>query len=78
MKLLDIMKAQRKGGKPPTLKARRWKPEEKERISKGLCVACGKEPSQVSSYLCKNCEGQTTMEEIRTEIKQIRTRILGK
>ncbi len=78
MNLLDIMKAQRKGGKPPTLKRRRWKAEEQQRLSKELCVSCGKQPAQPSSYRCATCEGKTSIEDIRSEIERVRARILGK
>ena len=78
MNILDIMKAQRKGGKPPTLKKHRWNAQQRERLSKGLCVNCGNQPAQPSSYLCRPCEGKTTMEDIRTEIEHLRARILGK
>ena len=78
MSLLDIMKAQRKSGKPPTLKQRRWNAEERERLSRGLCVKCGKQPCQSSSYLCTSCEGETSIEDIRSEIEQLRARILRK
>ena len=78
MNLLDIMKAQRRSGKPPTLKKRRWNEEQRERLSKGLCVHCGKQSAQPSSYLCTGCEGQTSIEDIRTEIQRLRARILRK
>ena len=78
MNLLEIMRAQRKSGKPPTLKIRRWNAEQRQRLSEGLCVTCGKRPAQVSSYLCAACEGQTSPDDIRSEIERIRARILGK
>jgi hypothetical protein len=78
MNLLDIMRAQRKGGKPPTLKRRRWNAEQQKRMSKGLCVVCGEQEAQPSSFLCVSCESETTMDDIRTEIKLLRARILKK
>lgn len=77
MNLLAIMRAQRKSGKPPTIEGRRWRAEEKERVDKGLCVACGHQPAQQSSYICAACEGQHSVEDIRSEIERLRTRILG-
>lgn len=77
MNILDIMKAQRRSGRPPTVEGRRWNAEEKERIARGICVMCGSEPAQASSYLCTGCEGQDTVEDIRSEIQRLRARILG-
>lgn len=78
MNLFDIMKAQRKSGKPPTLKGRRWNKKERERLSKELCVKCGEAPCQSSSFLCGSCEGETSIEDIRTDIERLRARILRK
>ncbi len=78
MNLREIMRAQRKSGKPPTLKRRRWNAEQQERMSKGLCVDCGEQKAQRSSFLCASCEGETTMDDIRTDINNLRARILKK
>ncbi len=78
MSLRNILRAQRKSGKPPTLKPRRWKAEERERLAQGLCVHCGQNPAQASSYLCAGCEGENSIEDIRSEIDHLRKRILGK
>jgi hypothetical protein len=78
MNLLDIMKARRKSGKPPTITGRRWKVEEQERLSQGLCVVCGDQPAQAYSYICASCEEEDSIEDIRSEIQRLRARILGK
>ena len=78
MNLRNILRAQRKSGKPPTLKPRRWKAEERERLERGLCVQCGQNPAQASSYLCTDCEGENSIEDIRSEIDHLRQRILRK
>ena len=78
MNLLDILKAQRRSGKPPTIEGRRWRAEERDRMAKGICVVCGDQPAQASSYICDVCEGEDTIEDIRSEIQRLRARILGK
>ncbi len=78
MNLRNILRAQRKSGKPPTLKPRRWNAKERERLEQGLCVQCGQNPTQPSSYLCADCEGEDSIEDIRSEIDHLRQRILGK
>lgn len=78
MNLRNILRAQRKSGKPPTLQPRRWKAVERERLAQGLCVHCGQHPAQASSYLCEDCEGENSIEDIRSEIDHLRRRILGK
>ena len=78
MNLRELMRAQRKSGKPPTLKRRRWNAEQQKRMSEGLCVSCGERKAQRSSFLCDSCESETTMDDIRSDIKQLRARILKK
>ena len=78
MNLLDIMKAQRRSGKPPTIRGRRWRTEEQEHIAKGICVVCGNQPAQASSYICTDCESENSIEDIHSEIQRLRARILGK
>lgn len=78
MNLRNILRAQRKSGKPPTLQRRRWSVEEQERLSQGLCVRCGKAPATPSSYICAACEGENSIEDIRSEIDRLRKRILDK
>ena len=78
MSLRNILRAQRKSGKPPTLKKRYWSAEEKERLDQGLCVTCGAEPAAPTSYLCIACEGEDSIEDIRSEINRLRQQILGK
>ena len=78
MNLLDILKAQRRSGKPPTIEGRRWRKEERDRMTKGICVVCGNLPAQASSYICTDCEGEDSIEDIHSEIQRLRARILGK
>ena len=78
MNLRNILRAKRQSGKPPTLKKRRWSAEERERLDQGLCVTCGEQPATTTSYLCSACEGEDSIEDIRSEIDRLRKRILGK
>ena len=68
----DILRAQRKSGKPPFVKPHQWSKAEKERMAEGLCVKCGKNPASTNSYLCKDCESKDTIDDIRKEVEAAR------
>ena len=72
MGYMDILRAQRKSGKPPEVKPHQWTKIEKERIEEGLCVKCGKTSAGTNSYLCQECESLDTIEDIRQEIAAAR------
>lgn len=72
MGYMDLMRAQRKSGKPPDFKPHRWSKKEQERMEQGLCVNCGEEQAGENSYLCRNCESKDTLDDIRNEIAAAR------
>lgn len=72
MGYMDLMRAQRKSGKPPTPKPHRWSKAEKERMENGLCVKCGEKSAGDNSYLCQDCESLDTIDDIRKEIAAAR------
>lgn len=72
MGYMDLMRAQRKSGKPPACKPHRWSRKERERMEQGLCVKCADEPAGANSYLCSGCESLDTVEDIRREIAAAR------
>ncbi len=72
MGYMDILRAQRKSGKPPAVKPHQWTKNEKARIEKGLCVKCGENRAGSNSYLCQKCESQDTIDDIRKEIAAAR------
>ncbi len=78
MTFFSILKAQRRSGKPPSVKKHNWTDVESARAAEGICIACGNHPSPSTSYLCTRCEGEDSLEDIRSELQQIRNRILGR
>jgi hypothetical protein len=76
MPLFSILNAQRRSGKPPTIEKQRWTEIQTRLAEEGLCVSCGNHRSQPTSYLCESCEGEGSMEDIRSELQRVRNRIL--
>ena len=72
MGYMDLMRAQRKSGKPPAVRPHRWSRAEKERMGKGLCVKCAEKSAGENSYLCQDCESLDTVDDIRKEIAAAR------
>ena len=72
MSYLKFMKARRKSGETPTMKARIWNKTQKDRIEEGVCVHCAEKPADKNSYLCSDCQSKETMDDIRQEIKAAR------
>ena len=72
MGYMDILRAQRKSGKPPAVKPHQWSKAEKERMAEGLCVKCGENSAGDNSYLCQDCESQDTLDDIQKEVAAAR------
>lgn len=72
MGYMDLMRAQRKSGKPPVVKTHRWSKKEQERMEHGICVRCGENSASENTYLCPECESLHTIEDIRKEIAAAR------
>lgn len=77
MKLRDLMKMQRKGGSPPTLKPQPLRPRETQYAQQGICLKCGRNPAQRTSYICAPCAGLESNDSILREIDSARSKILG-
>ena len=78
MSYLKLFSARRKSGPPPTMVPTRLTAEQKKLADAGCCIQCGTANSGTDSYLCKNCQGQETIEDIRDEIAALRRRLLNK
>ena len=72
MGYMDILRAQRKSGKPPVVKPHQWSKAEKERMAEGLCVKCGENRAGDNSYLCQDCESKDTLDDIQKEVAAAR------
>lgn len=72
MGYMDLMRAQRKSGKPPEVKPHRWSKKEQERMEQGQCVKCGDQSAGTNCYLCPDCESLDTLDDIRKEIAAAR------
>jgi hypothetical protein len=55
---------------------RHWNAEQRRRAEAGCCIECGSPNPGGRSYLCHDCQGKRTMEDIREEIAVLRRNIL--
>ncbi len=76
MGYMDLLRAQRKSGKPPSMTKLKLSRRQKELAAKGICIDCSDRPAEASSYLCADCQAKDTIEDIREEIKGLRAKIL--
>ncbi|RLD90097.1 MAG: hypothetical protein DRJ13_18325 [Bacteroidetes bacterium] len=76
MSYSKFLKAQGKSGKPPTIEKTEMSVEEKKRTQKGLCIKCGQNMAEKSSYVCTECQSEDTLEDIQNEIQALRQRLL--
>lgn len=78
MSYLKLFNARRKSGPQPTMVPIRLTAEQKQLADAGCCIQCGSANSGTESYLCRNCQGKETIEDIRDEIAALRRKILNK
>ena len=78
MNYLNILKARRRSDRQPTLVPVRLTAEQQVRADAGCCIECGTANSGANSYLCKECQGKETIEDIRDEIAALRRHLLHK
>ena len=76
MNFFKLLGARRKSGRLPTLAAQHWTAEQRNRAEAGCCIECGGPNPGARSYLCPDCQGKWTMEDIREEIAALRRNIL--
>ena len=76
MSYSKFLKARGKSGKPPTIEKRKLSVDEKARAAEGLCIKCGLNPAEKSSYICTACQSEDTLEDIQNEIQAVRRRLL--
>ena len=78
MSYFDILRAQRKSGKPPTIKKNPMSDKQKQLAEQGICIKCGAEIAAKNSFVCTGCQAEDTIEDIQKEIQELRRRILKK
>jgi len=76
MSYTKFLKARNKSGKPPTIEKNQMSSEEEERAQNGLCIKCGLNRADKSSYVCMECQSEETLEDIQHEIETLRRRLL--
>ena len=76
MSYLKLLNAQRKSGQQPRIKAMRFSELQKQRAAHGQCIRCGTHKADRHSYICKDCQAEDTIEEIRDDISALRRKIL--
>ncbi len=76
MSYSKFLKAQGKSGKPPTIKKTQLSDEQKKQVQKGICIKCGQNMAEKSSYICTECRSEDTLEDIQNEIQALRRRLL--
>lgn len=76
MSYSKFLKAQGKSGKPPTIEKTEMSMAEKKRAQKGLCIKCGLNRADKSSYVCMECQSEDTLEDIQDEVAALRRRLL--
>jgi predicted amidophosphoribosyltransferase len=77
MNYFKILGARRKSGRLPTMEPLHWAAEQRMFVDAGCCIECGRSNTMTHSYLCADCQGKSTMEEIREEIAFLRRKLLG-
>ncbi len=78
MSYLKLLQARSRSGRQPTIEPHRFTPRQKELAEDGLCVRCGKASAGAHSFLCKPCESEDTIDEIRADLAALRRKILNK
>ncbi len=78
MSYLKLLNARSKSGEQPTMKPVELTNAQKALAEKGLCIQCGENEADRTSYLCTDCQAKDTIEEIRDEISALRRQILGR
>lgn len=78
MSYLKLLSARRKSGEQPTMKPVELTRAQKALAEKGLCIQCGEQDADRTSYLCTDCQAKDTIEDIRDEISALRRQILGR
>jgi hypothetical protein len=76
MSYLKLLGARRRSGRLPTLEPRQYSAEQRRRAGAGCCIECGGPNPGGRSYLCPDCQGKRTMEDIREEIAALQRNIL--
>ena len=78
MSYLKLLNAHGRSGQQPTMKPVQLTGAQKALAEKGLCIQCGDNDAERSSYLCDNCLSSDTIEDIREDIGALRRKILGR
>ena len=76
MRYLKLLNAQRKSGEQPSMTSIRFSELQKQRAAQGQCIRCGTQKADRHSYICKDCQAEDTIEEIRDDISALRRKIL--
>jgi hypothetical protein len=77
MNYFKLLGARRNSGRLPTMAPQRLTAEQKKLAESGSCVQCGGPNTGTRSYLCADCQGKWTLEEIRDEIADLRRKLLS-
>jgi hypothetical protein len=78
MSYLKLLNARRKSGEQPTMKPAKWTEAQRALAAEGKCIRCGVDNVGGNSYLCHDCQGGDTIEDIRDEIDALRRKLLGR
>jgi len=78
VKYTDLLKAQNRSGKVPSLQPDQLTPAQQELANQGMCLLCGKQPSGRTSFVCNACEAHHSLDSIQKDIKSLREKILIK
>ncbi len=78
MKITDILKLKKSNKNIPTLKTQKWNLEQKNNIKSGVCVECGKNEVEKTSFICAECESSFSSQAIEEELHSLRQQILNK
>ncbi len=78
MSYLKLLRAQRQGGRQPTMEPNRLTRQQKGWAAVGKCIQCGTAKAGAHSYICTDCDAKDTIEDIRDELAALRRKILNK
>jgi hypothetical protein len=77
MNYFKLLGARRRSGRVPTMAPQHWTDEQRKYAATGRCVECGGPNAGTRSYLCSECQGKSTLADIRDEIDALRRKLLN-
>lgn len=76
MKYTQLLKASHTKEKAPSLKPETISPAQSRWVAEGKCIHCGRHMATETSFLCRECEGEKTLSNIKQDIDSLRKKII--